>query len=295
MTEPPKAASTEERLLALVRREIEADEVTLVAASDDIEERPELLVAQLDDGQKLVARFVQAPEAREALARRLSILVSTFAESLREKPAAAPRASVATSLQEELRAVATRTRAVDAIVIDAHSPVVWGSARGYDHPIEDITAELQDALHLLRVSRAELLELVRAEIDQASPPETSSAPIPANTDEPTRDSAEIEEQARSLTRRAIALIRDLPAVGQLRRGRPLHHNVQRDDLGIVAHSFASIYLLVLVFDGAFDEVGAERSVHDALPRIERLVLALPPHDPSPAPTANVVRMRSRRR
>jgi hypothetical protein len=62
----------------------------------------------------------------------------------------------------------------------------------------------------------------------------------------------------------------------------------------VAHSFAGIYLLVLIFDAPFDELRAERAVLDALGRIERLVLALPPHDPDPTEGAGVVAMRRRR-
>ena len=54
------------------------------------------------------------------------------------------------------------------------------------------------------------------------------------------------------------------------------------------------YLLLLVFNGRFDEIRAERAVHESLLRIERLVLALPPHDPSPTPMGKVIRLSRRR-
>jgi hypothetical protein len=63
----------------------------------------------------------------------------------------------------------------------------------------------------------------------------------------------------------------------------------------VAVSFASIYLLVLAFDGPFDEVRAERAVLESLPRVERLVLALPPLDPDPIVGTGAMRMRRPRR
>jgi hypothetical protein len=94
--------------------------------------------------------------------------------------------------------------------------------------------------------------------------------------------------------RAIQDVRSLPEMAGLRRGRPLHQVRRTEEFGYVAKSFAGIYLLVLVFDEAFDELRAERALADALPRIEQLVLALPPRDPAPGPQSNVVAFRRRR-
>ena len=72
--------------------------------------------------------------------------------------------------------------------------------------------------------------------------------------------------------------------------------MDRDDsYGCVARSFAGIYVLIIVYDGPFDELRAERTVADGLPRIERLVLALPPLDPKPAPIAGIMAVRRGRR
>jgi hypothetical protein len=45
----------------------------------------------------------------------------------------------------------------------------------------------------------------------------------------------------------------------------------------------------------FDELRAERATHEALPRIERLVAALPPLDPEPQPMGGVIAFRRQRK
>ncbi len=77
------------------------------------------------------------------------------------------------------------------------------------------------------------------------------------------------------------------------RGGHLHH-AARGGPWFVARSFAGIYLLVVVFEGEYDELRAERAIIEGLPRVERMVMALPPLDPEPAPTADVIRLRRRR-
>ena len=65
-----------------------------------------------------------------------------------------------------------------------------------------------------------------------------------------------------------------------------HHEPQ---FGYFVRSFANIYLLITVFEGAFSELHVESAVLHALPSIERLLLALPPIDPSPG--GRVIRLR----
>ena len=70
-----------------------------------------------------------------------------------------------------------------------------------------------------------------------------------------------------------------------------HHDVQ---FGYLVRAFANIYLLVLVFEGAFSELYVESAVIHALPAIEQLVLALPPREPPPAAgRGRVIRLRKR--
>lgn len=64
---------------------------------------------------------------------------------------------------------------------------------------------------------------------------------------------------------------------QLKKGKPLH--VVRDrppEHFYVAESFASIYVLIVFFDREFDPFTARTRLRSALPRIEALVLSLPP-------------------
>ena len=51
--------------------------------------------------------------------------------------------------------------------------------------------------------------------------------------------------------------------------------------GYLVRGFANIYLLVLVFEGAFSELYVESAVVHTLPAIEQMLLALPPLDPEP--------------
>jgi hypothetical protein len=284
-------SSIERRFVALVRRELDAAEVELVAAGSRIEHAASMIAVELEDGRHVVARFDRAPEHPDVIARRLSILASTFAESLREQARVHPRVPNTVSLNDELAALSARARALDAFVIDAHSPVVWGSGRGYEQPVE-LVPELHEALHLVRVSRGELLELVREAQDAPLQEESDRAgSVRPDSVPPEARASRSDEVIDALTRRALQALRGLPGLTALKRGRPFQHTEAHPDFGILAHSFASIYLLVLVFDGRFDELRAERALRDVLPRIERLVLALPPHDPEPGPQGNVVSMR----
>jgi hypothetical protein len=272
-----------ERLLALVCRELGAESARLLGASEDEPHADNVLNGKLPDGRRLAVVFAGAPTAKGALTRRLQMLTSTFAYSLEEgaSPRRSSRPPPSRSLHEELRALSVRARAVDAAVIDAHSPVVWGCASAEkDPPMETLALE--------QVSTSRL-----PEFDDSA----SSAPLQdTRSEEGLEDaSAPPPERIRELTERAIDLVRDLPAVAGLRKGGHLAHAVRDANFGWVARSFASIYVLIVVFDSPFDELRAEQAIEDGLPRIERLVLALPPLDPKPAPMASVISMRGRAR
>ncbi len=263
-----------DRLISLVRRELGAVDVRVLEGALPAVAAPNVLHARLKDGRTLAVAFDSAPAAREALVRRLDMLVLTFAQSLDEDAAGRrePRASAVQSLREELRALAARAQAEDAVVIDATSPVVWGSAL--------VTPPVHHALgSLVEVSRHQLVDATRkpegdpfADDDTPEPPVTST-----------------------LTARAVTEVRALAALAEIPKGRHLTHAVATAGFGCVARSFAGIYVLIVVYEAPFDELRAERSIAESLPRIERLVLALPPLDPRPAPNAGVMAIRRPRR
>jgi len=325
-----------ERFLSLAQRELTADHVRLLDAGESPPNAANVVVAKLRDGRHVVASFGTPPAEPAVLVRRLAMLAGTFADALEELPTAdrgRSRASVSVSLHDELKALAARARAVDVVVIDGDSPVVWGCASIAARP------RARNAMLLRDVSDRELsaydepstpaggLHAVPAADDSGPlqdstaplgnlriappPPEESSSPITGTTD--MRASGIHEDHVADFehelahghdyltdaeepepTRRAIARIRALPSLALLHKGKHVRE-MSREGASYLVLSFASIYLLCLVFEGDFDELRAERAAQEALPRVERLVAALPPLDPEPQQTGGVVALRRPRR
>ncbi|MBX3196960.1 MAG: hypothetical protein KF894_02285 [Labilithrix sp.] len=298
-----------ERFVSLAKRELQADDVRMLALGEATPEADNVLVSRLSDGRHVVASFAEAPKDRDALERRLAMLANTFADALASPPSEKTRIRqpVATSLHEELKALAVRARALDVVVIDTDSPVVWGCASVAARP------RARNELLLREVSDRELASRVDDEsgpLQDVSPEPPVAAPLTGGEPSGRRDGSPAPAESAAVvsghrddelpreseaTRRAVAAVRRLPALDGLHKGRHLRH-VERDTNFILALSFSGIYILCLVFEGDFDELRAERAAADALPRIERLVFALPPLDPDPPqPMGGVVALRSRRR
>ena len=53
------------------------------------------------------------------------------------------------------------------------------------------------------------------------------------------------------------------------------------EFGYVARAFGAAYWLIVVYGGPFSDLQAEGALARSLPRVERLVLALPPSDLPP--------------
>lgn len=251
-----------DRFLALVRRELGAEDAHVLEGEDEVTEDPRTLSCRMADGRGVVVAFTQPPVDREAKQRRLEMLTSTF-DSVVEEHAQGRRSRppVPSSLHDELSALCARAAALNVIVIDANSPVVWGAA----HP-EGVVAQ----------------------------PPLASSPRMAET--PANDEGERGGGMAVASRRAVLAARALPDIAALRKGKHVRSVARDAEVPFVAHSFASIYLLVVVYDQPFDELRAERAIVDSLPRIERLVLALPPLDPPPPfDSAGAVALRRPRR
>ncbi len=253
-----------ERLLNLVRRELGATEARLVPSGETPRSDARHVSCRLPDGSSVEATFEESPADREARQRRLEMLASTFDTMVEEAPSSRrSRPPVGVSLHDELAAICARTNALNAIVIDANSPVVWGAA---------------------------FPEGVVAQPPLASSPRVAEAPA---NDEGLSQSA-----PAVLSRRAVHAVRGWSELGALRKGKHMR-KIERGDgdqqASLLAHSFASIYIVLVVFDAPFDELRAERAVVEALPRIERLVLALPPLDPDPQERGKAMALRRPRR
>ncbi|GAC1519729.1 MAG: hypothetical protein NVS3B10_21330 [Polyangiales bacterium] len=311
-----------ERFLTLAQRELSADDVRLLAPGQSPPDAANVVLARLADGQHVVASFASPPKDADVLTRRLAMLASTFADAL-----AAPtsermksRPPVVISLHEELKALAVRAQAHDVVVIDGDSPVVWGCASISASPrarsemllrdVSDRELSAQDepsapaGLHAVPASddSGPLQDpTAPTGILRMAPPPAESAPLLASLGDRLHESlhdaghdhepgAHDEAEEPEVTRRAIGFIRALPSLDLLHKGRHLRH-VSRDESFYLVLSFSSIYLLCLIFDGEFDELRAERAAQESLPRIERLVLALPPLDPDPQPMGGVVALR----
>ncbi len=294
-----------DRLLTLVCRELGAREAVVIEAGDDAEAAGAQRELRCAFGRErtLVARFDRVPVDRAALQRRLEMLASTFEavtdgpgraaeagagnEGDRRREAVRSRPPIARALQEELRRLCARAAAVNAIVIDANSPVVWGAAEpgglGEEWP-------LATALGTPESAAAPATEEPNGPLVHELPADGFGEDLVTETVEPSR--------AAAPSRAALEQIKNLPAMAALSRGRHLRHVELGGAAPLLAHSFAGIYCLVLVYADSFDELRAERAVVEALVKIEPLVLALPPLDPTPQAGAGalfVMPRRARRR
>lgn len=139
--------STLEEFLAIVQRDLAATSVRVIDADADASVDETSLQCDLPGGRTLVASFAEPPADVDARRRRLEMLVSAFGDILvADGRARASRPPPSRSLSEELAALAQRTAALEVVIIDAFSPVVWGSAG----PLEDHAARFAEMAPGLR-------------------------------------------------------------------------------------------------------------------------------------------------
>jgi hypothetical protein len=247
------------RLEALLRRELGAIDVALVGPAGDDEAPASALAIHTDLGRGFTLRVTLGPTPvdRASVAHRLAVIVESFRELLTEAIERSPRPTSADRLHDELRGLALAAGATDAVVIDAQSQIVWGAA---DAP--DSRPQVASPL-------APVIPLDKRARESAAPP----LPLPA-------------------TERAVERLRQLPIMASVARGAAaLSHHDRDGDPPVVARSFATIYVLVLVFSAPFDELKAERAIQGRLGLLERLVISLPPLEPTPVAGAKAVRRR----
>ena len=326
--EPTLSLAPLDEFLSIVRSDLNAEDACILAPDEQAPEGGTVAERPLPGDHRLLVRFDAPPADLDARLRRLDMLVDSFQTMLSAKlaSAAVTRPSPARSLHDELAALVTRAGAVDALVIDARSPVVWGAAAeelDEDRPEEAQSRPTAPPSLVKPISPPSLLKTLPSFGDE---PESSNEggtapPSPNEMRErihlvrtsvpPTGLRRKVERKSGvarihvvpdpepsardSVSERAIREVRALPEMPTLHKGGHIHHSVSEPGFGYVARSFAGIYVLVVVFREAFDELRAKRATVHALPIIERLVLALPPRDPVPTSGAVALSRRRRRR
>jgi len=271
------------RFLELVQRELQADDVRFEVAVQPPSER---LVHTLASGFRIVVVGARAPADESERQRKLDVLADAFTETLEAAAGEAPAPHVpATSLanhalDETLAALARVAHAFAAVVVDEHSPVIWGSSiapRGAEDA--DVAAWVSAAAHSATRGGLDLAELMGADAKRRE-----ELLVAVGSEDRARlhralvrlDSLAYLDSPASrrgfvLAMRAVAAARRGPADARLGVSTS-------DPLGWLARGFAGIYRLVLVFDGPFSELHAEAATIRALPVIERIVTGLPPFD-----------------
>ena len=292
--EHPSASTAHiERFLELLRRELLGCDVVLVDDETDRDGSERRVVRPLPGGRRLVVELGPEAPSLGAIERRLEVLVECFAHTLESQipdASVTPRPPVALSLQRELQALAGRLQAIDAVVIDIDSPVLWCSAVAGPlperPPVPDNTPELRNALTLLSKSRAEIYSLFEGAVIE---------PPPADADEPSASPSEPQPALPDATRRAVDAVHRHGELKPLYKGGRARHHLQEEGVDVMARVFADIYVLLLISDVevGVDEILAERAITGALPQIERLVLAMPPLDPTPERPGRAMSMRKR--
>ncbi len=279
--------SSLDRLLELLRRDLDGVEVQLVNAPSPEGLEDGACYRSLPAGRFLVVTPRGCKDAVDEV--RLDALLDAFADTLEVEPSSLPvrRPPVGRSLRKELQSLTSRARAVDALIIDVSSPVLWCSAVAGPVPEghrSGTPPRLMRAIEMLSLQLHELATTIEAELTRPTgdrPDDLGAA------DSPPPDLPEMSQ-------RAVSMLRSRPDLDTRHHGGRQRLAFEETDLGVLARGFADIYLLVLVFDGPFNELLAERAAAQALPRIERLVVALPPLDPEPERPARVVSLKRQR-
>jgi hypothetical protein len=269
------------RFLELVRRELGADDVRGEIGGRD--PGPDVVWATTPGGIRVVAVFDVPPPDLEERRSKLRALLESFASlgSLTE-PSQQPlkRARAVDDLHQALDRLAHRARAVAAIVIDDSSPVIWGSSPMLPNfwGVEEAMWVAQVAA-VARESGSDLSTLVTLGPEEVRTLLVARGLQPEQVAQLGRDLERLREfdpplvdRPRLLAMQAIAAVRDAEAMRSVPR--------VPEGVHVIVRSFATMYRLVLVFDGVFSELHAEAALIHALPTIERLVLSLPPRDPA---------------
>ncbi len=264
------------RFLALVVRELGARDARI-----ELGGRPDegAIWAPLLDDFRVVALFdagALAGDAERGEKRtKLEALVASFSGIVAGLALPHPRGDrevVARTLGDVLDHLVFRARAETAWVIDESSPEIWGTSEPAGAPLD-----VDDALFVARLD---------AQLRGIGVALGGSGPLEADL---VRDRA----AGRLGAAETNAVLRDVehlgafpPGVREPRTLRALRAIAAVRDASLeapagssIVRAFATIYRLVLVFDGSLSELHAEAAIIRTLPAIEQLVTSLPPRKP----------------
>ncbi|MBP7290409.1 MAG: hypothetical protein KBB21_27540 [Nannocystaceae bacterium] len=268
------------RLLELVARELEADDVRLELTWKP--PAPHDLSVELTGGFRLTAVFAAPPPDAESRRARLEALAQTFSTTLTAGLARAPQPVTGTelasgALDETMIALAELSHAIAAVVIDDHSPVIWASSLQPRGPEDvDVAAWVSAAANTADRHGLAFAELVVG---------TRDALAQACASLPAEDGARLQRAATRLQQIGLqrspaqwhAFVATMRAIASTRRGDAevgeAHERVVR--------AFGGIYRVVLVCGPQSSALHAEATLIRALPVIEKQVAALPPFEPGP--------------
>lgn len=274
------------KLLDVVQRELGAEEARIELGTREPDDE-RILSASLKGGWRLVLVFAAPPLERDEAIAKLEAFADSFTGVTTQPDEWSTMSSelVGRRLDDALAEIAERAGALRALVIDRQSPMIWGTS-GSRRPDEDVdtgikTADALDAVERAGIDVAELVvsdaERVRVLLEKQGAHGTFLI----------RESDRIRGERRSesawkihlLVSRAIRGVRR--ALARDPQSAHLREMVHQPYSAYLARAFASIYCLILVFDGEFTELHAEAAAVHGIPAVERLVLALPPVDPPP--------------
>lgn len=277
------------RVLELVCRELGCDDARLELGGRPPEGQRSVYT-EMPNGWRLVALFETPPEAPHEVGVRLRHMAASFFDiGMPNSPSARPDAEqhlARRRLEDELCALAGRTGASSALVIDVTSPMLWGTSepRGDDYDLNEARA-LARLCRIARKHHVDLAMVAGLNIEEIG---HALAELELGGEEHRRALRLVERlvgrplRARKAQLLEALILSELRGEAEQTEGPPSFRRlVRKDGFGYFARSFASIYVLVLCFDGDFSELHVEAAALHALPVIERHVLALPPVDPPP--------------
>lgn len=279
------------RFLELLRKELGAAD-TRAEIGGRAPTDPAIVWTELSNGWRIVALFDEAPADPAAAAQKLGKLVDGFSHTLGSESNAPPAPPVDTAfrrLDAALEGLRSRAGAVGVVLIDVDSPVLWGSSEPQRHIDEvDRLISLGEAVQSAQDRGLDIDSVLALESSDLA---SRLRDLGVGAEHAGLLGRELVQQDEGAIRRhlltALAIMRARREASVRSGNRWALHEPQ---FGYFVRGFANIYLLVMVFEGAFSELHAESAVVHALPNIEQLVLALPPFDPPPR-AGRVVKLR----